>query len=498
MDRKIMDIEHITRLKQLEEKELADCEAKLKQWEKYIADYRDLQKSMEIYPGEVSHDIMVPFGKLAFMPGKLVHTNEIMVLLGDNWFAERSAKQTIEIAQRRIDHLESHSRKLLEEKHQLESRLSFTEEFRSIALQQGDTQEIVEEYDEEREKQWREEHKKKLMAYKKKLRDEREQTAIHETTEVTASSDLTHEDIMLRLDELEMAELAEKEMKRMEINDGQQSAEDIGDHNSYTSYDGDSDYSHDYDKDDETEEEEEEDEEDEEEGAEPHRIIIKHTPLTKESEHRPMTEFSKIRCPADIYLHSAPAMLKDPPTKSMLKKSRKGRVKDVISNQNKEHKKVCFNQGIKEHEEISLPREIADLIKPKEVSIESKNPGQHTTTPQSMDGRGPTAVRQQVRETPAVRSVVRDRLDAPADSSKLKTIPKEADAGRPPSKFRANRLGLRTELPPDRRDEGGSGQGVGFSPFVDVTQTSDRENRDVQPAKRMSKFKAQRLREQQS
>ena len=45
----------------------------------------------------------VPFGKFAFMPGKLVHTNEILVLLGDNWFVERSAKQAEDIAQRRIE-----------------------------------------------------------------------------------------------------------------------------------------------------------------------------------------------------------------------------------------------------------------------------------------------------------------------------------------------------------------------------------------------------------
>ena len=35
------------------------------------------------------------------MPGQLYHTNEILVLLGDNWFAKRSAKQAIEIAERR-------------------------------------------------------------------------------------------------------------------------------------------------------------------------------------------------------------------------------------------------------------------------------------------------------------------------------------------------------------------------------------------------------------
>ena len=43
----------------------------------------------------------VPFGSLAFMPGKLVHTNEIMVLLGENWFTERSASQALEIVARR-------------------------------------------------------------------------------------------------------------------------------------------------------------------------------------------------------------------------------------------------------------------------------------------------------------------------------------------------------------------------------------------------------------
>lgn len=42
----------------------------------------------------------VPFGPLAFMPGKLVHTNEVTVLLGDNWFSKCSAKQ----AQKIVDH----------------------------------------------------------------------------------------------------------------------------------------------------------------------------------------------------------------------------------------------------------------------------------------------------------------------------------------------------------------------------------------------------------
>lgn len=35
------------------------------------------------------------------MPGKIIHTNEILVLLGDQYYAERSAKQAIDIVKRR-------------------------------------------------------------------------------------------------------------------------------------------------------------------------------------------------------------------------------------------------------------------------------------------------------------------------------------------------------------------------------------------------------------
>lgn len=48
-----------------------------------------------------THAQQVPFGRFGFMPGQLYHTNEVLVLLGDNWFARRSAKQAIEIAERR-------------------------------------------------------------------------------------------------------------------------------------------------------------------------------------------------------------------------------------------------------------------------------------------------------------------------------------------------------------------------------------------------------------
>lgn len=54
-----------------------------------------------LFPSTI-HREQVPFGPLAFMPGKLVHTNEVTVLLGDNWFAKCSAKQARGIVAHRM------------------------------------------------------------------------------------------------------------------------------------------------------------------------------------------------------------------------------------------------------------------------------------------------------------------------------------------------------------------------------------------------------------
>ncbi|KAJ8904987.1 hypothetical protein NDN08_001499 [Rhodosorus marinus] len=45
---------------------------------------------------------LVPIGPRAIVPGRIKHTNEVMVLLGDNYFANVSAYDAIEIVKRRI------------------------------------------------------------------------------------------------------------------------------------------------------------------------------------------------------------------------------------------------------------------------------------------------------------------------------------------------------------------------------------------------------------
>ena len=63
-------------------------------------EYSTLADRLETLSDLTQHKVMVPMTSKAFMPGKLVHTNEILVLLGDNWFIETSAKNAAAIARR--------------------------------------------------------------------------------------------------------------------------------------------------------------------------------------------------------------------------------------------------------------------------------------------------------------------------------------------------------------------------------------------------------------
>ncbi|XP_030060261.1 unconventional prefoldin RPB5 interactor 1 isoform X2 [Microcaecilia unicolor] len=112
-------------------------------------DYEVLQKRLSTLPDKLSYDIMVPFGPLAFMPGKLVHTNEVTVLLGDNWFAKCSAKQASSL----VDHRKKYVRKTLDDLQlvmkNFESRVEFTEDLEKITAGAGDLFDIREETENE-------------------------------------------------------------------------------------------------------------------------------------------------------------------------------------------------------------------------------------------------------------------------------------------------------------------------------------------------------------
>lgn len=88
------------------EETISERQKQLDQLRDFSADNNTLINLVQRLPDELHHDIMVPFGKAAFFPGRLIHTNEFLVLLGEGHYAERTAKQTVEIMNRRGKALE--------------------------------------------------------------------------------------------------------------------------------------------------------------------------------------------------------------------------------------------------------------------------------------------------------------------------------------------------------------------------------------------------------
>lgn len=77
----------------------------IEKWEKFLGEYVALEQRLSDLADRTKHNVMVPIGPLAFIPGQLIHTNEVLVLLGENLFAERSTAQAISIIKRRQDYV---------------------------------------------------------------------------------------------------------------------------------------------------------------------------------------------------------------------------------------------------------------------------------------------------------------------------------------------------------------------------------------------------------
>lgn len=71
------------------------------------AEYSTLVSTLQTLSVEVKQEIMVPFGKHAFIPGNLRHTGEVMVFLGDGYFVNRTTSQAVGIAKRRIEAIDA-------------------------------------------------------------------------------------------------------------------------------------------------------------------------------------------------------------------------------------------------------------------------------------------------------------------------------------------------------------------------------------------------------
>ncbi|KAK5867730.1 hypothetical protein PBY51_012195 [Eleginops maclovinus] len=135
----------VVRLREEQEKVVKDCENRVQHWKKVSGDYEALNHRLKTLPDQLSYEITVPFGPLAFMPGKLVHTNEVTALLGDNWFAKCSTKQAQKIVDHRTKYVKSEIDDLLKTMKNFEARVGLAKDLENISSGKGDFIDIRED-----------------------------------------------------------------------------------------------------------------------------------------------------------------------------------------------------------------------------------------------------------------------------------------------------------------------------------------------------------------
>ena len=203
-----MDIDGLQKVQDEHKTGLTKSQQKAKTILKQKLEYETLLQKLETITDKTSYDVMVPLGgSKAFFEAQIEHTNEILVLLGDNWFAERSAKEAREICQRRIDKCQG-----MLDGQDKESKLyrSWLQEASKIdtEIKEDGTKDIIEDYDEEKEKQWRIEHRERVK--KEKILG------------TSQDDDDEFEKLLERLDELEVEEeLDAWEQQQLERNDSE-------------------------------------------------------------------------------------------------------------------------------------------------------------------------------------------------------------------------------------------------------------------------------------
>lgn len=223
-----MSIDHlggVVRLREEHEKVVKDCESRIQHWEKISGDYEALNERLHTLPDQLSYDIMVPFGPLAFMPGKLVHTNEVTALLGDNWFARCSAKQAQKLVAHRMKYVKKELDELSLTMKNFESRVSFAKDWETMSARKGEYVDIREDMGNPdvpvAKAKHRVAHKPNSMPKVDAVLDLREPGGEQGGEGEGEGGDkcvMTEEELWARLDELEKLEALQDEQDRLSDN----------------------------------------------------------------------------------------------------------------------------------------------------------------------------------------------------------------------------------------------------------------------------------------
>ncbi|XP_076636657.1 unconventional prefoldin RPB5 interactor isoform X2 [Colletes latitarsis] len=147
---------------------------------------------------------MVPIGKRALMKGKLIHTNEVLVCLGNGYFVKYSAFGAEALCKRRIQEAEETLKNLDVERDLYETRMTIKG---SDLFGDCSSSEIVEHWNQDQVEEWKKKHREREREYNKKLAKLRQEEQKKIQTE---------EDLFQRLDQLEIEEELADEFNRLE------------------------------------------------------------------------------------------------------------------------------------------------------------------------------------------------------------------------------------------------------------------------------------------
>ncbi|VDL73696.1 unnamed protein product [Nippostrongylus brasiliensis] len=132
------------------DKALEQVQGILKLKNNELTEYESLIHRLEELPKKRSAAAMAPIGSVGFLPINIVHTNEVLVGLGDGYFVDTTAYHAAEILKRRKTLVEKNIADLHDHEKTIRQQLSFAKDIFD-RQKNSDEVEIREEYDEEKE-----------------------------------------------------------------------------------------------------------------------------------------------------------------------------------------------------------------------------------------------------------------------------------------------------------------------------------------------------------
>ncbi|XP_031625812.1 unconventional prefoldin RPB5 interactor-like protein [Contarinia nasturtii] len=184
----------------------ADCERN--KWLQYKEEHNQAADNLREFQKSLCINVLVPIGAKAFMPGQLYHTNEIFVGTYRGLFIKCSTDKALAVCQHRLDEADKKLASFNIEYQMYKDRLDMNKSAFGTPNEGG---EIIEEYNEEEEMKWREQHRIRVREHKKVEAEERRRQHMESDIDIDAI-----------FEQAELMEELERELAQLNVSDDEQ------------------------------------------------------------------------------------------------------------------------------------------------------------------------------------------------------------------------------------------------------------------------------------